>query len=622
MSQRSIGPAARCSLMLAISTMVVVGGWELAVAAPPTTRQRTQVRSADNKVRKAGDLYRAKKFRLAGKLVEEVQQALEALAANNSDELAALTDPVEKRVVRARELLEQQGIEIAPMRGAKRSDAPGKDGVSFTRHVAPLLIVKCGGCHIQRSRGELSMATFASLEKGSAAGAVIMPGDSSGSRIIEMIASGDMPRGGAKIPPDELKLLVTWIDEGAKFDGDDPATPLAKTRPNEPDASTEKLPLLAAGDDDEVKFARDLGEVLIENCLECHGEQNPRGGFSVNTFDSVLQGGNRGAAIVSGRPEESLLVKKLRGKADGERMPMGRPPLPEKTIASIETWIALGARFDGADPAARLVDTVDLVTALLATHEELSARRAERAAKNWRLILPDAHGEPEQTANVLIYGNVGRELLAEVARAADEQSAKLARQFKLLPDQPLIKGRLTLYVFDKRYEYGEVGTMLERREIPAAWRGHWRYTGVDAYGCILLQDDAVSPGLVAQQIAGAYIASLGKVPRWFSEGTARAVAAKSDPKHPRVKTWDAEVLRIVQAADAPEDFLRGEFPPEDADLLSYGFVKYLMSPPKRHTALVVAIQGGAPFDEAFQEIYRGTPAEVAPEWAKRASRRR
>ena len=53
-------------------------------------------------------------------------------------------------------------------------------------------------------------------------------------------------------------------------------------------------------------------------------------------------------------------------------------------------------------------------------------------------------------------------------------------------DRSLVKGRLTLYVFDKRYDYGEVGTMLERREIPASWRGHWRYTGVDAYGCVLL----------------------------------------------------------------------------------------------------------------------------------------
>ena len=208
---------------------------------------------------------------------------------------------------------------------------------------------------------------------------------------------------------------------------------------------------------------------------------------------------------------------------------------------------------------------------------QLSASRAQLAAKNWRLILPDGKSTIRETPNVLVYGNVSAELLTEVAQVADEQTAKLAKFFKQPADAPLVKGRLTLYVFDKRYDYGEVGTMLEHREIPSAWQGHWRSTGVDAYGCLLITGDRVPAGLVAQQIAGAYIAGLGTIPRWFAEGTARAVAAKADAKDPRIKLWDDQVSRIVQAADKPEAFLSGDLPSEACDILSYSFARLLMN---------------------------------------------
>src|SRR5262249_12447973 len=129
----------------------------------------------------------------------------------------------------------------------------------------------------------------------------------------------------------------------------------------------------------------------------------------------------------------------------------------------------------GADPAASLADVVATASAASATHEELSRTRAELAKKNWQLILPDREAKTEQTSDFLLMGAVDPQTLAEVGRLAEEQAAKVRKLFKLPADQPLVKGRLTLFVFDKRYDYGEVGTMLERREIPATWRGHWRH---------------------------------------------------------------------------------------------------------------------------------------------------
>ncbi len=499
-----------------------------------------------------------------------------------------------------------------------QSTAPG---VSFTRQVAPLLVAKCGNCHIRRSRGELNMSTYVSLGKGSKNGTVIRPGDAPGSRIVEVLESGDMPRAGGKLSPEELALVSKWIAAGAKFDGPDSAAPLSSFSPAKKEDPPAKLAVVAAAPQDAVQFARDVGPVLLAQCTECHGEQNPRNNLSMQTFNSLLRGGDSGAVLAPKKPEESLLVKKLRGAA-GARMPKDRPPLPEETIAKIETWILLGAKFDGLDAEAALEDTVAQSLAQHATHDELSRRRIEVAARNWRLILPDAPAHYEETPQVLVYGSATAEILADVARVADDQAAKLRKLFKTPNDQPLVKGRLTIFVFDKRYDYGEVGTMLEHREIPAAWRGHWHYSPLDAYGCVLLSSDAkASPGLVAQQIAGAYVAGLGKIPRWFAEGTARAVSAKVEPKDPRVKTWDEQVPRILKAHEKPDGFLSDSLPPEESDVLSYSFVKSLMTSGNRHAALMAALQQGTAFDPAFAKVYGGPPSQLVPHWSVRAAKR-
>ena len=189
-------------------------------------------------------------------------------------------------------------------------------------------------------------------------------------------------------------------------------------------------------------------------------------------------------------------------------------------------------------------------------------------------------------------------------------------------DKPFIKGRLTLFVFEKRYDYGEVGTMLERREIPAVWRGHWHYSPLDTYGCVLLTSEGeASGGVVAQQLAGAYVASLGEVPRWFAEGSARAVAARLDPKDPRVKLWDNQVARIVTDSEKPDAFLTEGLQPEDNDIASYSFVKYLMTSGDRYTGLLTALGEGATFNEAFGKQFRGTPRDRVFDWLSKAPRR-
>ncbi len=633
------GRLAVCALLEALAIFVPAGR---AAAAPPTADERVLARTAETALRKGANLYRAKKYAAAAEAFGDAQKSLDQLAAKDSREVRALAAPLERQLSRLREQLEAQGAKLpAEKRPAEKSDASGEDGtkpagkkppakpakpmsVSFTRQIAPLLVAKCGGCHVERNRGELSMATYVALGRGSASGSVIMPGDAQGSRIVEVIMSGEMPRGGgAKVAPDELTLLVAWINAGAKFDGPDSAAPIKSFGQNMPTASDSppKLPVVKAGADDAVLYARDVAPIFAANCLECHGERNPRNNFSLDTFERLLRGGDSGAVVAPGDPAESLLVKKLRGTA-GARMPMNRPPLAAAEIDKIEKWIALGGKFDGSDAKLPLEETIELALAERSTHEQLMRKREELAAKNWHLILPDAQANHEARPDVLVFGGASPRALAEVAQTAEEQVGKLRKLFKVPADEPFVKGRLTLFVFEKRYDYGEVGTMLEHREIPAVWRGHWHYSPLDAYGCVLLSSEGeASRGLVAQQLAGAYIASLGGVPRWFAEGSARAVAAKLDPKDPRVKLWDEQLARIVTDSEKPDAFLTGGLQPEANDIASYSFVKYLMSSGGRYTALLAALGEGAAFDEAFSRQFGGTPRDRVFAWLAKAPKR-
>src|SRR5262245_19238540 len=68
-------------------------------------------------------------------------------------------------------------------------------------------------------------------------------------------------------------------------------------------------------------FEKRVRPLLAEHCYPCHGPDKRRGGLTLNSPAAVRKGGDRGPAVVPGRPDESLLIKAVR-YADGElRMP-------------------------------------------------------------------------------------------------------------------------------------------------------------------------------------------------------------------------------------------------------------------------------------------------------------
>lgn len=642
-NRRAIRPIAGL-VFIAIAASAVTPG-----AAAVTAEQRVKIAACGRDILAAEKAANAGNAKTAAPLVAKAQDVLLELHASGDRDVLRAIEPLKKRVEALRTPILLEGIELPAFDLGSKPDAtkpaakpgeakpatpnaPATGGVSFVKQVAPMLVAKCGRCHIDRSQGKFSMATFAALAKGSEAGRVIFPKDGKSSRIVELIEQGDMPRSGAKVTAQELAMLTKWIDEGAKFDGGDANAQIktlvggAAAAPT-PMPEMPKLDVVHSTGAEKSSWSRDVAAVVAASCLGCHGERQPRAQFSMATFEAFLRGGQAGRVIVPGKPAESLLIKKLKGQA-GERMPLRQPPLADEITKKIEAWIADGAKFDGPSPQAQTAQVAELYVAKHASHDELSKSRAALAEVNWRLAAPGEENKPTivSTDNFLVYGKTTEAVLKDVADRAQAQLDRVAKAVKAQADKPLIKGRTTLYVFQQRYDYGEFGQMVEKRQVPSAWQGHWGYSVKDAYACVLMpsgEDDKTLDLLLAQQFASIYVASQAAgVPRWFAEGSGRAIAASLDSRDKRVKAWDDAVRTVMAGAPKADAFMSGGLPPEESDIAAYGFIKDVKPTSRNYEKLLDALRSGQPLDKAWAQVFRATPQQSAQAWAGRITRGR
>jgi WD40 repeat protein len=95
-------------------------------------------------------------------------------------------------------------------------------------------------------------------------------------------------------------------------------------------------------------FSKQIKPFLAKYCAECHNDDEAEGGLVVETFESLIKGGDLGVEIVPGKPDESRLVLLLEGKAKPKMPPKpAAQPKPEE-IALVRAWVAAGAKNDAA----------------------------------------------------------------------------------------------------------------------------------------------------------------------------------------------------------------------------------------------------------------------------------
>ena len=63
-----------------------------------------------------------------------------------------------------------------------------------------------------------------------------------------------------------------------------------------------------------VDFHKDVAPILREYCAGCHNEVDLEGEFEVETYKSLMKGGENGRGILPGKANESLLLQVLAKK--------------------------------------------------------------------------------------------------------------------------------------------------------------------------------------------------------------------------------------------------------------------------------------------------------------------
>lgn len=127
--------------------------------------------------------------------------------------------------------------------------ATGNEKVKFIRDLAPDFVNICERCHSGNNpRGGFRTVTFEDLMRGGDSGAVLIAGKLDESRLWDLIDGGTpkMPPGQARIYRKWYDNLRVWIEEGCKFDGDDPKAPLRKYVPTEDELKLAKLSRMTA----------------------------------------------------------------------------------------------------------------------------------------------------------------------------------------------------------------------------------------------------------------------------------------------------------------------------------------------------------------------------------------
>ena len=124
--------------------------------------------------------------------------------------------------------------------------------------------------------------------KGSESGSVVTPGKPDDSLLYQKVRSGSMPAGkphlSEKNSPPLRAGLRAWLLQRKGL-----LTPLTK-RPSP---------------------RHDVVPIMLVRCTVCHGGRRQEGGLDLRTKAAMLKGGKSGPAIVLGKPEESLVIKRI-----------------------------------------------------------------------------------------------------------------------------------------------------------------------------------------------------------------------------------------------------------------------------------------------------------------------
>lgn len=97
----------------------------------------------------------------------------------------------------------------------------------------------------------------------------------------------------------------------------------------------------------QVDFAKEIKPLFEAACINCHAKGKNKSGFSLETRETFLKGGDTGPAAVVGQSEKSLVVRLVAGLEPDSVMPKKGTKWNAAQVGLLRAWIDQGAAWDG-----------------------------------------------------------------------------------------------------------------------------------------------------------------------------------------------------------------------------------------------------------------------------------
>ena len=213
-------------------------------------------------------------------------------------------------------------------------------------------------------------------------------------------------------------------------------------------------------------FESKIRPLLATKCYTCHTDAKS-GGLRIDSRWTLLRGGNSGAAIEPGNPEESLLIQAVSHTHERLRMPPTGQLEPHE-IEDLKQWIRTGANWPDEKQKFFVRSIYPLLQEkCLACHQE-DPQGKLRLDSREAVLLGGAHGP------AVVSGNTEESLLMRTLRH-DHERIKMPPAGKL-PDEEI--ALFEQWVRDGAV-WGETGVeKLEPYEISEDHKNHWSFQPV------------------------------------------------------------------------------------------------------------------------------------------------
>ncbi len=216
-------------------------------------------------------------------------------------------------------------------------------------------------------------------------------------------------------------------------------------------------------------FEKHIRPILSQKCYSCHSSRaNKReGGLVLDSRAGWRAGGDRGAALAPGMPDESLLIQAIRYTDENLQMPPDEPLAPG-VIRDFERWVRMGA------PDTRL-EAIDHEAGMNVPSDPVAGRAHWAFRPLHRPPLPQvqAAGWPKTASDTFVLARLEADDLRPAPDA--DRRTLLRRTYFLLIGLPPNAQQVAAFLRDNREDAFErlVDQLLDSSHFGERWGRHW-----------------------------------------------------------------------------------------------------------------------------------------------------